>query len=49
MADKATSAPMCKLCRVKHWSSQPHDPAGIKAMKKGGPAKPEPEKKAARR
>ncbi len=46
---KATGAPMCKLCRTAHWSQQPHDPAGIKAMRKGGAPKTEPEKKRAGR
>lgn len=36
---KATSAPVCRLCGVAHWSSQPHDTAGIKAAaSKRGPA-----------
>jgi hypothetical protein len=46
---KATSAPMCKLCRTAHWSQQPHDQAGLKAMKKGSSPKAEPEKKRAGR
>lgn len=41
---KACSPPACKICGTAHWSQQPHDRAGLKAVTKPQKAAAIPQK-----